>query len=168
MAHTSKSTVTPFDAWLPCWALATTCAELALAATQTVSHRLNMLAGVGDKPTARERREIFRMGSEKMEATWDSTQAMWGSWNVLSRQSTLLAQAQGQLLAASAGLATARTVQELTAAQWCYWEALGKSGETGLALWVTGMKVAQQGLSPFHARATANARRLESAGSRRR
>lgn len=168
MVPTNRSVVTPLDIWAPFWTLAATCGELALAATQTVGHRLNMLAGAGDNPTARERREFFRMGSEKVEAALDSSRAVSVNWNVLNRQLTLLAEAQGQLLAAAAGLAGARTFRELTTAQRRYWEAWAKSGETGLALWLTGMEVARQGLLPIHAKATANARRLGLAELRRR
>ena len=167
MARKSRSTIAPFDVWTPFWNLATAGTEMAIAATQTIGHRVNMLAGAGDNPTARERREFFRMGSEKLEAAFDSANAMSGSWNVLGRQMNLLAKAQGQLLSATAGLTTARTFQEMTTAQQRYWEALTKGGEATLAVWAVGMKIAQRGLLPIHAKATANAKRLGLTGSRR-
>ncbi|MDX1656581.1 MAG: hypothetical protein R3310_15340, partial [Candidatus Competibacteraceae bacterium] len=80
----SRTTMTPLDAWAPFWALTTTGTEMATAAAQTIGHRLNMLAKAGHNPNARERRELLRMGSEKLEAALASSRAMSGSWNVLN------------------------------------------------------------------------------------
>jgi len=52
--------------------LARQASELALAVPQVVAHRLTRLALAGPIPNARDRREFYRMGQEKVHAFWQS------------------------------------------------------------------------------------------------
>ena len=51
-------------------------AELAIAVPQVVAHRLTRLALAGPRPSARDRREFYTMGQEKVHAFWQSWFAM--------------------------------------------------------------------------------------------
>jgi hypothetical protein len=50
--------------------------ELSVAAPQVVAHRLTRLALAGPLPNARDRREFYTMGQEKLHAFWQSWFAM--------------------------------------------------------------------------------------------
>ena len=62
--------------------------ELAVAVPQVIAHRLTRLALAGPMPNARDRREFYAMGQEKVHAFWQSwfamgwalTQAMQEAW----------------------------------------------------------------------------------------
>jgi hypothetical protein len=56
--------------------LARQASELALAVPQVVAHRLTRLALAGPVPSARDRREFYAMGQEKVHAFWQSWFAM--------------------------------------------------------------------------------------------
>lgn len=118
-------------------------AELAFAAPQVISHRMQQMMTDGHAPSEKVRREMQRMGSEKMHAFIES-------WTAMSLQ----AAAAQQQLALSMWHAwfspvTRRSVQRM-GRQW-----------QGAAL-----DVASKGLAPVHRRAVANAKRL--AKSKRR
>lgn len=56
--------------------LARQASELAIAVPQVVAHRLTRLALAGPMPHARDRREFYTMGQEKVHAFWQSWFAM--------------------------------------------------------------------------------------------
>jgi hypothetical protein len=56
--------------------LARQASELALAVPQVVAHRLTRMALAGPWPNARDRREFYTMGQEKVHAFWQSWFAM--------------------------------------------------------------------------------------------
>jgi hypothetical protein len=56
--------------------LARQATELAIAVPQVVAHRLTRLAFAGPVPSARDRREFYAMGQEKVHAFWQSWFAM--------------------------------------------------------------------------------------------
>jgi len=105
--------------------------ELALAAPQVVAHRLARLALAGPHPSARDRAEFARMVREKQLAFAQSWLAMWAE-----------------------GL---RVQQGL----WLAWARAPAPGRRAAARWVAdGLRIGARGLSPVHAKAVANARRL--------
>ena len=68
--------------------------ELALAVPQVVAHRLTRMALAGPVPNARDQREFFTMGQEKVHAFWQSWFAM--GWAMMeSLQKAWLASLQG-------------------------------------------------------------------------
>lgn len=69
-------------------------AELAVAVPQVMAHRLTRLALAGPRPSARDRREFYAMGQEKVHAFWQSWFAM-GWAMVEAMQQAWLAMLQG-------------------------------------------------------------------------
>jgi hypothetical protein len=68
--------------------------ELAFAVPQVITHRLTRLALAGPVPNARDRREFYTMGQEKVHAFWQSWFAM--GWAMLEAvQQAWLAVLQG-------------------------------------------------------------------------
>lgn len=114
-------------------------AELAFAAPQVVAHRMLRIAAAGSTPTARDRRELQRMVSEKQAAFGEA-------WLAMAARSMRANQELAFSLAFSA---------------WSPWlggrratNAWAKRlGRDNLAVW-------GEGLSPVHRRAVANAKRL--------
>ena len=74
--------------------LARQASELALAVPQVVGHRLTRLALAGPMPNARDRREFYTMGQEKVHAFWQSWFAM-GWAMVEAMQQAWIAMLQG-------------------------------------------------------------------------
>jgi hypothetical protein len=50
--------------------------ELGLAVPQVIAHRLMRIAAAGSRPSARDQRELWLMGSEKIAAAAESWNAM--------------------------------------------------------------------------------------------
>jgi hypothetical protein len=119
--------------------LAVQAAELAFAVPQVVAHRATRIAMAGASPSARDRREFRRMGTEKVAAITES-------WNAMAMQAFLA----NQQLALS-------YMQSL----WFPWlgpKPSAKSASrqmTKAALGILG-----EGMAPIHRRAVANAKRL--------
>ena len=68
--------------------------ELAFAVPQVMAHRLTRMALAGPVPNARDQREFFTMGQEKVHAFWQSWFAM-GWAMVEATQQSWLAMLQG-------------------------------------------------------------------------
>jgi hypothetical protein len=127
--------------------------ELALAAPQVIMLRTARMLAAGPAPGSRDRREMLRMGTEKIQA------------------------AQASLLAMSTQMYKTNLVWTLRAAQawWSAWMlpwswmrypgahpgAGWRSGTPGRrALQNATLQLVDKGLAPVHAAATANLRRL--------
>ena len=66
--------------------------ELSLAAPQVVAQRLTGMALAGPRPSAKDRREMQTMGTEKVIAFWQSWAAMgWQAWRMQRAWMTALA-----------------------------------------------------------------------------
>jgi len=74
--------------------LARQATELAVAVPQVVAHRLTRMAIAGPVPNARDRREFYNMGQEKVHAMWQSWFAM-GWAMVEAMQQAWIAALQG-------------------------------------------------------------------------
>jgi hypothetical protein len=119
--------------------LAVQAAELAFAVPQVIAHRATRMAMAGASPSARDRKEFRRMGTEKVAALTES-------WNAMAVQ-TFLA---NQQLAISC-------MQSF----WFPWrspKASAKSASRRLSNAALG--ILGEGMAPIHRRAVANARRL--------
>jgi hypothetical protein len=56
--------------------------ELSIAAPQVIAHRTARMVRAGASPSARDRSEFQRMGTEKVFAFWESMNAMWwAAWS---------------------------------------------------------------------------------------
>src|SRR5262245_57800598 len=106
-------------------------AELSLAVPQVVALRTARMLAAGANPSARDRRELERMGTEKMLAFWESMNAM--------------------------GLEMAKAQQQFAlSAMLQWWSAWVRQ----LSAEASAVKVLDKGLAPVHKRVLANARRL--------
>lgn len=147
-----------FKAWND---LALSTGEMLAASAQVISHRTRRLHAAGPLPNARDRREFALMGREKLQAAQASSQAMarelaaspldagvraWQDWMGVAQAALALGTSRSL---AEAFEQQSQLVQSATRAA----ASLGQAGEVGARL-------AQQGLGPIHAAATANARRL--------
>ena len=110
--------------------------QLGFVAPQVIAHRLTRMAMAGLSPTARDRSEFRRMGTEKMAALTES-------WNAMTME-------------------TLRTNQALTAAFWrsLCWPWLNATPSMCSHLHNAALDVLAKGIAPVHRRAVANARRL--------
>ena len=115
-------------------------AELAVAVPQVMAHRLLRMAG--DRPTARDRRELDRMITEKAAALGESWIEM--AWKALEvNQRLALSMTQSWLTGAPTVAGHAKRLQR------------------------AGLEVLAAGMTPVHRRVTANARRLNRKRSKR-
>ena len=120
--------------------VATQALELAWAVPQVVAHRVTRLATSGPQPSARDRQEFQRMGSEKLAAFSEAAQAV----------------------VQQAWLAQARFAMTALQPWWAPWAP--QAHQASLAAPARYLQdlaaLPGQGLAPVHRRATANARRL--------
>ena len=110
--------------------------ELGVAVPQVIAHRVARLASAGASPSARDRKEFHRMGTEKMIALNEA-------WNAMAWQ----AFRQNQKLALS-------FMQSL----WFPWARPRSSVSRQLSNAALG--VLGKGMAPIRRRAVANAKRL--------
>ncbi|MCD2167224.1 polyhydroxyalkanoate granule-associated phasin [Comamonas koreensis] len=121
--------------------------ELSLAAPQVVAQRVGRMMLAGSRPSARDQQEFYRMGSEKVAAFYESWMGMWAQactsyWQTAASMYTtpmLSASSSNPLAAFGVGKATSRMVTQQVQA-------------------VTD--VLNAGLTPVHAKAVRNAKRL--------
>lgn len=119
--------------------------ELSIAAPQVVAQRLTRIAAAGPTPSARDRREMHRMGAEKVAAFWES-------WAAMTMQGWAAQQ---------------RALLDLQGTLWRSWLAAPRATSAGdglrrgaTALQNASLDVLAHGLAPVHRRAVANAKRL--------
>lgn len=147
-----------FKAWND---LALNAGEMLAASAQVITHRTQRLHAAGPLPSAADQREFALMGSEKLEAVQASSQAMalalstspvdagmrtWQLWMGAAEAALALAASRNPAEAFASHTRLVQSAAQVAA-------SLGQAGEVGAHL-------AQQGLEPIHAKATANARRL--------
>src|SRR5262245_26352574 len=120
-------------------ALSTQAIELALAVPQVLSHRLIRLSLAGNSPSSHDRRELYLMGTEKIEAFYES-------WNAMLVE----------ILGANLKLMFAPVLF-----WWSPWTGMKRAPKVfAKRSRRTALAVLGSGLAPFHRRAVANARRL--------
>ncbi|SKA69278.1 hypothetical protein SAMN02745130_00423 [Thiothrix eikelboomii] len=121
MANSSKS-------------LPTLASEVAYAAPQVIAHRLTRMALAGANPSAKDQREFYRMGTEKVEAFYES-------WNAMLLQ-------------------TLEINQRLWFSFWFPWAAPVSSKNPVDQLEQAATQILTSGIKPVHKRAVSNAKRL--------
>lgn len=152
----------PFMMWSE-FALRT--GEMLLASAQVIGHRTRRIAGAGPVPNARDQREFARMGLEKVETAQESAWAM--GRHLTAANAQLAAEAWKDLCQAGnawMALAGSSTLEEALARQASLVRKLSRSAGSGSRLSQATARLATQGLTPVHTRATANARRLSRGG----
>lgn len=154
----TSSYFSPFLLWND---LARKTADMMLASGQVIGHRTRRMASAGPSPSERDRREFALMSQEKIEASAQSTQAM--ATHLLTTGQRAGARAmQGMVrsTAAMMSLANSRTPGQLFARQAALARALSQSALSLAEVSKNATTLAQRGLKPIHAKATANAKRL--------
>lgn len=114
--------------------LPTLATEVAYAAPQVIAHRLTRMALAGANPSARDQREFYRMGTEKVEAFYES-------WNAMLLQ-------------------TLEINQRLLFSFWFPWAASASSNSPVEQLEQAATQILTSGIKPVHKRAVSNAKRL--------
>ena len=113
--------------------------ELAMAVPQVVAHRTLRMALAGVTPSARDQRELWLMGYEKVLAFNQSWWAMFAEAVRINQQMAL----------------------SVAQASWFPWLRPLPSPRSSAAQWHrAAMDVATKGVAPIHRTATANARRF--------
>jgi hypothetical protein len=121
--------------------LAAQTVDLGFAVPQVIAHRVARIMVAGGSPSARDRRELHRMGTEKILAANEA-------WNAMAIQTVL----ENQKLALS-------FMQSL----WFPWV---RRQSAALQLSNAALDVLGKGMAPVRRRAVANARRLGRSGRR--
>ena len=147
-----------FSAWTE---LAWKIGELSVASTQVIAKRTARIAAAGATPTKRDRREFSRMGQEKLDAAFESAQAMNAQLVTLNMRAG--ANAYARMLRSTSdftALLVSRNPRQFMARHAKLVRTLTRPAMEAPALPVAGILLAARGLEPVHRRATANARRL--------
>jgi len=147
--------------WLLWNELAVKTAELMFASAQVIAHRTGRMAMAGAAPNARDRREFALMGREKIEAGAKSARAI--AAQMMTLREPVGAQAFRDIqrgTAALTALAASRTPAQVIARQAALARALRRSAGSMAGATKSATRLAQRGLKPIHAKATANAKRL--------
>ena len=147
----------PFLLW---GTLAVKTLEMSTAAAQVIAIRTSRMAAAGLNPSAADRREMTRMGAEKVDAFSRAGQALaLGAMPLVAGMAGQAMRSSLDLFAAATQLAASRTLPQTMQSQRVLTEALlqvpgTRSGHRA------GARLAHRALAPVHAKATANARRL--------
>lgn len=114
--------------------LPTLASEVANAVPQVIAHRLTRMALAGVNPSAHDQHEFYRMGAEKVEAFYES-------WNAMLLQSLQIN-------------------QRLLFSCWFPWAVNGSSKSPVEQLEQAATQILTSGIKPVHKRAVSNAKRL--------
>ncbi len=156
---------TPFAMWMT---LGKRTHEMLLASAEVIGHRTARMVRASALPSAEDQHEFVLMGQEKIEAASAAAQAM--AVNLMASHPELGIHAFSQLMTGVGdwmALGASRTPDELIERQAKLMQTLTEAALSTTQLTVSAARVAEAGLSPIHARATANARRLGAAGVRK-
>ncbi len=125
--------------------IATKSLELSIAAPQVVAQRMAQMGAAGMMPSAADQREFAQMGHEKVQAFFESWTAMWST--SIRSQMQFAKRLPGATISAAFGK-TAPAVSMIH------------------ELSNTGASVMAAGLTPVHAKAVSNAKRLRTRKAR--
>lgn len=114
--------------------LPTLATEVAYAAPQVIAHRLTRMVFAGVNPSVRDQREFYRMGTEKVEAFYES-------WNAMMLQ-------------------TLQINQSIFFSMWFPWAAQSSSKSPVEQLEQAATQILTSAIKPVHKRAVSNAKRL--------
>jgi hypothetical protein len=158
------NTLTPSPALLNDWTdLLFKAGEMMSASAQVIGHRTAQMALAGPTPSQRDRNEFTLMGQEKMEAAAESVHAM--AIRIMSLQQETVSLAIQHMLDGAANLAAVASSSTLHQSgrrqSKLAHDTLRNSAEAVSQLNTSLANIAQTGLHPIHARATANAERLK-------
>jgi len=137
--------------------------QMSTAAAQVIALRTTRMAAHGPNPSAADRREMHRMGAEKVDAFSRAGATLaTGAMPLLFDTATQAWRTSFDLWAASMRLAGSRTPSQTLARQRQFADKLvrGASGSAHGATSAASARLAHRTLAPVHHKATANAKRL--------
>lgn len=150
----------PFALWSE---LAARMGETLLASAQVIGHRTGRMALAGPLPSASDREEFLLMGREKVDAATHSAAAMGRHWlgSGMGRGLGERVWADWMAVARAAFACLASRSPGEAAGHWRQLaDAMARLAASLAELGSVGAQLADRGLKPIHAAATANARRL--------
>jgi len=148
----------PFLLWMK---LGVRTNEMLLASAQVIGHRTARMASATPIPSEPDQREFALMGQEKIEAATAAAQAM--AAHAMASNPEFGIQAFSQMMTGVSdwmSLGASRTTDEMIARQAKLMRTLTEAVLSTSQLAVPAARMAEAGLQPIHAKATANARRL--------
>ncbi|MEP7329920.1 MAG: polyhydroxyalkanoate granule-associated phasin [Betaproteobacteria bacterium] len=148
----------PFQSWTD---LAWKWGEMSVASAQVIAHRTARMAAAGPNPDVRDRREFARMGQEKIDAAAASSRVM--AAQLFAMNLRFGARLFGQAIttgSAMVSLARSRDAGQFLKRQSTLVASVARSASTAAEISQSTVRLAASGLTPIHARVTANARRL--------
>lgn len=137
--------------------------QMSAAAAQVIALRTTRMAAHGANPNAADRREMHRMGAEKVDAfSRAGTALATGAMPLLFGMSMQAWRTSLDLFAASTRLAASRTIPQTMARQQQLAGTLmrGAAAAGQGATSAATARLAHRALAPVHRKATANAKRL--------
>ncbi|HEX4943106.1 MAG TPA: polyhydroxyalkanoate granule-associated phasin [Usitatibacteraceae bacterium] len=152
------SYLAPFMQWSD---LAMKTGEMMLASAQVIGHRTGRMARAGASPSAGDWREFALMGQEKLDAGAQSGQAM--ASHMMTMNPQLGAQAFADMVRSTSALmslVSSQTPAQMFARQAELARVLERSAESLADASASAVRLAHHALTPIHASATANAKRL--------
>ncbi len=164
MAHPLKAAnpmlvvFTPAMAWMNVWLKFN---ETMWASSQVIAHRTDLMSKAGPLPTAEDQRELSRMVSEKVEAFGDASRH--AAMGLAAIGPALPLGVGMNLLKASnaaGSLASSKTWTQAVSRQVALWQQLARSSPAATELSHQIAQISSKALAPVHAKATANAKRL--------
>jgi hypothetical protein len=137
--------------------------QMSTAAAQVIALRTTRMAAHGLNPNAADRREMHRMGAEKVDAfSRAGTALATGAMPLLFGMAMQAWRSSFDLLAASTQLAASRSIPQTMARQQQLAGSLmrGATAAGHHATSAATARLAHRTLAPVHRKATANAKRL--------
>jgi hypothetical protein len=137
--------------------------QMSAAAAQVIAMRTTRMAAHGPNPNAADRREMHRMGAEKVDAFSRAGLALaTGAVPLMAGMAQQAWKTGLELAAASTRLAASRSLPQTLASQRRLADTLmrGAAATSQGAASKETARLAHRALAPVHRKATANARRL--------
>jgi hypothetical protein len=148
----------PFLSWTT---FALKSAEMSTAAAQVIALRVGRMMAAGPNPSAADRREMARMGTEKVDAFSRAGVALAGGMTPAAMSVGVQAlEAWMAILGAGARLASAGSLQQAARQQRALAKAVVRHAPAVRRGSQTAATIAHATLAPVHSKATANAKRL--------
>lgn len=158
--NTVVTNASPLSAWTD---LLVKTGEMMSASAQVIGHRTARMALAGPAPSQRDRHEFNLMGQEKMEAATESAHAM--AIRMMRLHQDVASLAVQHMLDGAANLMSVVSSSSLHQSghrqSKLAHDTMRNSVEAVSQFNASLANIAQTGLHPIHARATANAKRLK-------
>lgn len=158
--HNAATLANPFLLWTT---LGMKTMQMSAAAAQVIAIRTTRMAAHGPNPSAADKREMHRMGAEKVDAfSRAGTALATGAMPLMAGMAMQAWRTGFDVLNASTRLAASRTIPQTMASQRQLADTLMRGGAASGQASASNAtaRLAHRALAPVHRKATANAKRL--------